>query len=102
MLTMSDRRIGKIIQAFLLPLSSLKLQTFYQQNDEKKNNLKNAQVISIMPNPRARRGSIANAAFPELHHQVAEECIFLSICICVYICFCICVTSPLQLMEEWP
>merc|ERR1719209_2740010 len=27
------------------------------------------QVISIMPNPRARRGSIASAAFPELHHQ---------------------------------
>ena len=55
-------------------------------------NLKNSQVISIMPNPRARRGSIANAAFPELHHQVAEECIFLYIhlylCIYLYLRLC--------------
>ena len=55
-------------------------------------NLKNSQVISIMPNPRARRGSIANAAFPELHHQVVEECIFLSkhlyLCLYLYLRLC--------------
>ena len=61
----------------------------------KKINLKNAQVISIMPNPRARRGSIANAAFPELHHQVVEECIFLSVhlYLCIYLNFHLCQKS---------
>jgi hypothetical protein len=31
------------------------------------------QHITIMPNPAARRGSIANYAFPELHPKVNRK-----------------------------
>ena len=46
-------------------ISILSTQTLSEETIEKK--------ITIMPNPAAKRGSLANFAFPELHPKVRKE-----------------------------